>query len=101
MKFKNLQELIDGLTAEEREQFKDLIQESKDRDASIQENRKSSLDNLEKIKANMALLSGEYRNMVVQFDELSKALVELSKSLDKLNKVKEKPVLMYPREYHE
>lgn len=97
MRFRNLQELLNTLTEEERVKFKDLIDESLERDRSIKSNKVASLENLNKIKSNMDLLNSEYNVLVTQLTDLNIALEDLAKSLDKIQSIKPATkVFMYP-----
>jgi predicted nuclease with TOPRIM domain len=86
VRFKTVQEYVATLSPEERVKFKDLIDESLTRETEIKDNRKVAFDNLEKVKANMSLLSSEFNNMVEQLNNLHTSLQKLSTKLDTLPK---------------
>lgn len=94
-RFSSVKEFIGTLTEDEKEQFKDLIEESLKREEEIKDNRKASFENLQKIKQNMSLLNTEFNNMVEQLNKLHDALKSLSNKLDTLPK-KQDTVFMPP-----
>ena len=67
MSANSVQEIVDGLTSEEREKFKDLIKESEEREKSIAQYRASMNNSVGKLKGN-----------VVSLTESLKKLAELS-----------------------
>lgn len=77
---KNVQEIVDGLSEEEKEQFKDLIKESFEREEAIatatQESQKA-----------LAELQEDFEVIITNLKKSQAALVELKEELIILNAI--------------
>ena len=84
-KFNNIEELIAGLSVEEREQFKELIEESRKRKEDLNNVRKQTHENLKKITANFKKISDNYQVMVVGLKSIVESCKKINYCIDELN----------------
>jgi 4-hydroxy-3-methylbut-2-enyl diphosphate reductase IspH len=77
---KNVQEIVDGLSEEEKEQFKDLIKESFEREVAIATATQESQKALAELQENFEVI-------IVNLKKSQAALVELKEELIILNAV--------------
>lgn len=81
-----IQEEVEKLTPEEREEFKDLIQECIDREKEIEENRKKSHEALKEFEKNIKWLCKTIVKMNVDLQKVKEDLITTKDFLDKVNK---------------
>jgi len=72
---KKIQEVIDLLSPEEREQFKDLIEECLQREKEIQDNYNKSNESLGKLEKNLTNISNSFLKMQSDIQTIKTNLV--------------------------
>jgi peptidoglycan hydrolase CwlO-like protein len=81
-----IQEEVDKLTPEEREEFKDLIQECFAREKEIEENREKSHKALKEFKKNFEWICQTIVKMNVDLEKVKQDLTKTKTFLDNLSK---------------
>ena len=81
-----IQEEVEKLTPEEREEFKDLIQECLEREKEIEENREKSHKALKEFENNIQWLCQTIIKLNVDLEKVKQDLTRTKDFLDKVNK---------------
>ena len=80
---KTIKETVDSLTAQEKERFKDLIEETEIRAKEIQEAESESLSSIKYIEKNHQSIQESFLSIMEDLKKLSKASESLLKALQK------------------
>lgn len=81
-----IQQEVDKLTPEEREEFKDLIQECLNREKEIEKNREKSHEALKEFENNIQWLCESIIKMNVDLQKIKEDLITTKDFLDKVGK---------------